>query len=312
MEPPPIPSVLMRGEWSLGKVLEVHWKYSMVGDTYLGRCLAGFDPDLPGFGVLPPHFKEGIENEYVREGMQLCYGKILERYSGTGIEGALLLFMASIVYHYDDFIAPAIANHSSHAFLNIPLLSYPRLLEELKKLVTLEPCGEVRQCTGVPRSTRLMDDLKTFYDAVSGYAREVRDLKDRLPQIIKEAVDEKAAESGHVTAQFVLDVMKDVLASTTRELTDHINESIRRSTRHLVDPSQFIADGAETASVTDGAETASQDPGVRQRRRMVTLYPMYGYRDTHKPTRQNKNRTEWDVPQDFKFPTADLYVAWTK
>jgi hypothetical protein len=47
MDPPPIPSVLMRGEWSLGKVLEVYWKYSMIGDTYLGRCLAGFDPDQP-------------------------------------------------------------------------------------------------------------------------------------------------------------------------------------------------------------------------------------------------------------------------
>ena len=37
MDPPPIPSVLMRGEWSLGKVLEVYWKWS----TFLDIALVG-------------------------------------------------------------------------------------------------------------------------------------------------------------------------------------------------------------------------------------------------------------------------------
>ena len=41
MDTPPIPLVLMRGEWSLGKVLGVYWKHSMVGNTYLGRELMG-------------------------------------------------------------------------------------------------------------------------------------------------------------------------------------------------------------------------------------------------------------------------------
>ena len=92
MDPPPIPSVLMQGEWSLGKVLEVYWKYSMIGDTYLGRCLAGFDPDKPGFGTLPPHFKEFTENPHIMEGLRLCFGGIMDRLGGEGIKGALLLF----------------------------------------------------------------------------------------------------------------------------------------------------------------------------------------------------------------------------
>ncbi len=65
MDPPPIPSALMKGEWSLGKVLKVYWKHSMVGDTYLGQCLAGFNPDEPGIGALPPHFRVGTENPLV-------------------------------------------------------------------------------------------------------------------------------------------------------------------------------------------------------------------------------------------------------
>jgi len=47
----------MRGEWSLGIVLEVSWKFSMIGDTYLGHCLAGIDPNQPEFGVMPHFFQ---------------------------------------------------------------------------------------------------------------------------------------------------------------------------------------------------------------------------------------------------------------
>ncbi|KAL3765640.1 hypothetical protein ACHAW5_000323 [Stephanodiscus triporus] len=134
MDPPPIPSVLMRGEWSLGKVLEVYWKYSMIGDTYLGRCLAGFNPDEPGFGVLPPHFRVGTENALVMEGMRLCFGRIIDGFGGTGIEGVLLLFLASIVYHADTFLLPHIANNRNHPFLSIPLLSQPELLKHCLNL----------------------------------------------------------------------------------------------------------------------------------------------------------------------------------
>ena len=89
---------------------------------------------------------------------------------------------------------------------------------------------------------------------------------------------------------------------------------IKVATRHLKDSNGFVSDGAETASVfSDDAETASggpQAPHPQQRPRMVTLFPTYGYKDPQ-ATRRNKDRTSWDVPKDFKFPTADLYVAWT-
>ena len=300
MDPPPIPSVLMRGEWSLGKVLEVYWKWSMIGDTYLGRCLAGLDPDKPGFGVLPPHFREGIENEFIKEGLDLCFGDILARFGGSGIEGALLLFMASIVYHYDTFIAPNIARHTGHCFLNIPLLSNPELLQELKKLVTLEPCGAVRQATGVPRHVKMMEEIKMFYKEIQGYKEEVRDLKERLPQIIKDAIEEKVLESGHVTAQFVLDCVKEAFTTAGEEIGERIEKSVWRQTKHLA---------AVTGTETDGAETAPEGPQVPSPR-MVTLYPTYGYSDPE-ANKRNRTRRTWDVPQDFTFPPADLFVAWT-
>jgi hypothetical protein len=101
-DPPPIPSVLMRGECSLGKILKVYWKHPMVGDTFLVQYLSTrFNPDEPGFRVLPPHFRVGTENPLVMEGMRLYLGKIIDGFGGSGNEGALLLFLASIIYHAD-------------------------------------------------------------------------------------------------------------------------------------------------------------------------------------------------------------------
>ena len=66
----------------MGKVLEVYWKWSKIGDTYLGRCIAGLDPDSDNFDVLPPHFILGYEHalkdESIKEAMEICFGPILK------------------------------------------------------------------------------------------------------------------------------------------------------------------------------------------------------------------------------------------
>ena len=51
-----LPSVFHRGEWSLGVVLDVYWKFAQKGDQLLGCILASLDPDSSTFDVLPPHF----------------------------------------------------------------------------------------------------------------------------------------------------------------------------------------------------------------------------------------------------------------
>jgi hypothetical protein len=75
----------------------------------------------------------------------------------------------------------------------------------LQELVTLEPAGDVMQSTGVPRSAFLMDELRKVYAAMQGYTSEVQDLKTKLPEIVKNAIEDKATESGQVTATFVMD-----------------------------------------------------------------------------------------------------------
>jgi hypothetical protein len=139
------------------------------------------------------------------EGMSLCFGRIFDGFGGCGIEGALLLFLASIVYHADTFLLPQIANNRNHPFLSIPLLSRPDILKQLQELVTLEPAGDVMQSTRVLRSAYLMDELRKVYAAMQGYTLEVRDLKTKFPEIVKNAIEDKATESGQVTATFVME-----------------------------------------------------------------------------------------------------------
>ena len=43
--PPPIASIASRGNWSLGKVLNVYWQFAEAGDSYLlGRCFVVLIP----------------------------------------------------------------------------------------------------------------------------------------------------------------------------------------------------------------------------------------------------------------------------
>ena len=78
--PPPVASIAAR--WSIGKVLDVYWKFAEVGDNYLGQCLSGLDPDSSAFSVLPPHWTvdNPVEDTNIQEALQLMYSVIIARH----------------------------------------------------------------------------------------------------------------------------------------------------------------------------------------------------------------------------------------
>ena len=71
-QPPSFVDTAARGEWSIGKVLEVHFKFGTGGDQYLGRLLAFLDPNDSSFAVLPPHWKDPTYPAVV-QGLQICF-----------------------------------------------------------------------------------------------------------------------------------------------------------------------------------------------------------------------------------------------
>ena len=71
--PPPLVSIVLCGEWSLGKVFDIYFKFGAIGDHYLGRIFAGINPHKSNFGDLPPHFSCGQENKFVDQAMQSMF-----------------------------------------------------------------------------------------------------------------------------------------------------------------------------------------------------------------------------------------------
>jgi len=203
--PPPVSSIAACGEWSLGKVLDVYWHFSEPGDTYLGRVLAFLCPSSSTFAILPPHFKveNPMSNDIIKEAMQLSFNPIMQREAlqqATCIDstGLLLRCLAALVHH-SNFLMDTVLKYSGHPFGALPLLHNNRLLSELKKLVTLEPIGQVRQATGIPPhimqaelTTKVLQTCMTTFNEVQKMTESVKDA-------VCNAIEQKAIENGHMT-----------------------------------------------------------------------------------------------------------------
>ena len=195
--PPPISSIARRGEWSLGKVLQVYWHFSEPGDNYLGRILAGLDPSNSRFGILPPHFTlvDPMANSHIDCAMNILYGQLLRSYPEA--KALLLRGLANIAYHSDDLIG-VMVNNPGHEFTKIPVLSDHNLLKELKKYVTTEPTENVLEtATGIPPHISLSMKLEILLEKCTSICESFTTQTESLVKTIKEAIDEKAWDSGN-------------------------------------------------------------------------------------------------------------------
>jgi hypothetical protein len=152
--PSSLPSIARRGEWSLGAVLDVYWHFASIGDHYLGRILAGLDPNTPDFGTLPPHWTNSnpLENDLIKKAMVMLYGPILVAYEGKpeNPAGLLLRCLSSLVFHADALLE-VMVKFPGHDFTKISIFHDGELLDGLKKLVTTDPTPVVMTvATGIP------------------------------------------------------------------------------------------------------------------------------------------------------------------
>ena len=89
----------------MGAALDVYWNFCALGDNFLGRLLAGLDPNKPEFSSLPPHFMTEfypMKDSYISEAMHLMYGPILEQWSGNeevDLTDLFLFVFALVIYH---------------------------------------------------------------------------------------------------------------------------------------------------------------------------------------------------------------------
>ena len=134
---PFIPSIARRGKWSIGSIQDDYWHFGSVGDHYLGRILAGFDPHDASFTVLSPHWRtvDPMVNGKIKYGMQMTFGSMLVHHRQS--VALLLRVFACMVYHGNVLIEQMI-RVAGHDFNKIAILHNRVLLKELQELVTIE------------------------------------------------------------------------------------------------------------------------------------------------------------------------------
>ena len=233
---------------------------------------------------MPPHFKEGMENKHIEEAMQLCFGSIIVAWSGTcAIQSALMLFLASMVYH-QDFLLGYIAQNSKHPFQSIPILQRLDLLEELTKLVTLDPVGDVTVLTGVPFRVKQMVKLNAVFKTLQTGIDKILTWSGNLPGIIKATVNDIAKEAGQVTVPFVMELLEKQHAQMALTVGTAVKNAVEEATRHMAPRA--------TASILEPYHA-----GIQSRLGGVSIGLWREYQ-------------RYSVPADFLWPTFSLRRAW--
>ena len=235
--PPPLPSIFLRGEWSMGIVLDIYWRFAEAGDHYLGRLLAGLDTNSADFGVLPPHFIVPMSNPHVNRAMQMLFGNIISSIPDDGnsfLKAILFRLLASLVYH-EASLRELIATKSGHPFGNISLLRDTVLLAQLKPLVTIEPTPNIlSNPTGLPPHTiclKKLHDLTILVQQDIEQRRQEREedlrrwatFKEEVKTCVIEAIETRATENGQLTA----DGLNRILQRQEDTLINRFNASIR-------------------------------------------------------------------------------------
>lgn len=123
-----LPSVFHRGEWSLGVVLDIYWKFAQKGDQLLGRILAGLDPDCSTFDVLPPYFTK-TDDPKIKEAMNLCFGNIIIMLGQDSFMYPILLRCLASLVHHESAVRCIINTVLQHPWKCLPIFCDEELLQ---------------------------------------------------------------------------------------------------------------------------------------------------------------------------------------
>jgi hypothetical protein len=290
-DPPPLPSVGHRGEWSLGKVQDIYFNFAQPGDHYIGRMLAGLDSTSSTFGVLPPHFTCGIENNDVKEALYSCFGGILNsRPNVVNLPGTFLLLLASIVYH-EKWLVGFVSRNNNHAFANILILQNHELLVKIRPLLTILPSENMPRSTGIPTHINMQHKLDLILMNNVQFLEQLRQQSEVIRDSVQNAIHENDINSGNVT----MNVLREELQGHHHSIIDFITKNLANVSVDCRDEVNNTVDFSEPEELDFVDEIWSRAPEN----------PIYQY-----------NGQFWDVAKSWKFnklPTRRIgWEYWLK
>ena len=122
-------TILLRGGWSIGNVLERYFSQADHGDKLIANILSGRNFFTKNFSRLIPHFKpnKNLKPEVLQS---LFVGKYIDEMFDE-LEGFLQMLVAQLVYHYDFLVDTLGANSSVVGALNRNYLNHQDLKSAL-------------------------------------------------------------------------------------------------------------------------------------------------------------------------------------
>jgi hypothetical protein len=271
-------AVARRGEWTQGSVYDIYFQFAEPGDQYLGRIIAGLDPNSPEFDVLPPHFKGGAQNENVKCAMELCFGPIIENHAKEhSVKGILLLCLASMVHH-SDFLKSYVAKDLRHPFSLIPILNNDDLLGKLKKALATADDDDTMRPTGIPPHVRQLRMLQEVVKKIN----EVHVLQlleiQQIKEVVRQAIEENDIRAGNVTLPALVERMEE----RHKEEMEAIKQTIEKTLE-----TRFEDYGLKRREPAAAETSASTATGSGQYTYMYS-------------------GAFWDVPMGYQFPKKAL------
>ncbi len=142
---------------------------------------------------------------------------------------------------------------------------------------------------GVPRHIK---NLKLLYKILCKQEQAleaVLDLTNHLPNIVCDAILQKAAVSGHVTVEYVMEALKASTTSIKLLIETTVDNSIHKAMKHHV--------GGTEAPNMEVEYYVNNVQGVEW---LITAYQDYKHADGF----------SYAVPPDFEFSSCSLRLAW--
>ena len=211
-------------------VLDCYWHFASVGDHYLGRVLAGFDPNCGDFDKLPPHWTmvDPITNTDIKKGMDMMFGRLLVLHPDS--IPLLLRTFACFVFHSDSLRVQMLEN-SGHDFNKIMILQTPNrdLLSRLKLLVTVDPTeGVMTVPTGIPPHINQNRDMREVLDILKVVKTNQENQVEEIKKSIHDAFEDRALENGNPTNSSIQALLTNFQERQQNELKDRFDKILER------------------------------------------------------------------------------------
>ena len=279
MCPPPMASICRRAEWTMGDMLDIYMNFGDVGDRYLGRILAGLNPNAISFTTLPPHFTCEANDERITIALTLTFPHLM---ANQNLRGVLTFMLASLVHHSTTLMDLARAD-PHHPFNKLRLYQDEDLLTSLRGIVTTTTTTSdalTMVAIGIPAHILNMVDMErlssTCVETLTFLHTQHKDLR----VAITEAINARDAENGILSAH-ALNLMLQKQQEAMQKMIETAM-SVQARTRQ----------GEEELPTEDATEDVPREVSTR--------YQVYSHHggfwaipQTYRPPKKLKRRDAW-------------------